>query len=433
MSMEEGCYIINRMYAGDYLSGKNIGHEIINLFADDKGDNYIYVNSDGLINPKYNGKVKGVILVRKTDSIHRLEVLGVAKVDADSQISLKSNKLTRPERLKEQNAVVDAYLEKHKVSYGGVSQTELFEKNKFNGIPENYHIITFKAKELLLPYFGRKVYITDHKSKDEADCHLKKVIFPSQSLKRYIDTEEFPDDFKEITKLMQNDKLWDKNRKSEKLKEVGRFLKESDSFNFLDIIGKQDDENVFSNMIAYFLSNDSELLTGFCEKVLGIPGVSGDAIIEREKSANGSRIDIYIEDEEHAIVIENKIKSEVNSVEERHNFTGEQIKSQLMDYYNYIEKNAKDKKRHYFILLPNYHQIDIKKYKHSEKYQSINYDAVFHFFGSWVYKNRDEAWYYADFVKALKRHAENYYDDQYAEMKRRFIRRITECKAKKKL
>ena len=81
----------------------------------------------------------------------------------------------------------------------------------------------------------------------------------------------------------------------------------------------------------------------------------------------------------------------------------------------------------------NYHQIDIKKYKHSEKYQSINYDAVFHFFGSWVYKNRDEVWYYADFVKALKRHAENYYDDQYAEMKRRFIRRITECKAKKKL
>ena len=33
------CFVINRMYAGDYLKGNNIGHEIINLFADDNGDN----------------------------------------------------------------------------------------------------------------------------------------------------------------------------------------------------------------------------------------------------------------------------------------------------------------------------------------------------------------------------------------------------------
>ena len=33
------CFVITRMYAGDYLKGYNIGHEIINLFADDNGDN----------------------------------------------------------------------------------------------------------------------------------------------------------------------------------------------------------------------------------------------------------------------------------------------------------------------------------------------------------------------------------------------------------
>lgn len=36
---EMDCFVINRMYAGDYLKGNNIGHEIINLFADDNGDN----------------------------------------------------------------------------------------------------------------------------------------------------------------------------------------------------------------------------------------------------------------------------------------------------------------------------------------------------------------------------------------------------------
>lgn len=36
MENEEEYFIINRMYAGAYINeSKNIGHEIINLFADD--------------------------------------------------------------------------------------------------------------------------------------------------------------------------------------------------------------------------------------------------------------------------------------------------------------------------------------------------------------------------------------------------------------
>lgn len=37
--------ILNRMYAGSYLDeDENIGHEVINLFRDDNGSNYIYIN-----------------------------------------------------------------------------------------------------------------------------------------------------------------------------------------------------------------------------------------------------------------------------------------------------------------------------------------------------------------------------------------------------
>lgn len=420
------------MYAGDYISGSNIGHEIINLFSDDNGDNYIYVNSDGLINPEYNGKVRGVILVRKTDSIHRLEVLGIARVDEDSQISYKSKKLKRPERLIEQDSIMDEYLAKHDITYGGVSQSELFAKNKFRGNYENYHIITFKAKKLLLPYREeeKKVYITDSKSKEPSKCQLDEVIFPNQSLKQYIDKSKFPKAFDEISKLIANDELWDKGRKTEKLKNVGKKLKEGDNFNYLDIIGKQDDENVFSNLLAYFIENDRDLLKDFCGEVLGVSDIADDAIIEREKSANGPRMDIYIEDANNAIVIENKIKSEVNGVEERHNFTGDFIKSQLEDYYNFVEKNAGDRKKKYFILMPNYHRIDFKKYKHSENYTKIEYSDLVRFFDNHKYQNDGESLYYEDFKKALRRHAENYYDDQYAIMKKRFIHRIMECKKK---
>lgn len=428
--MEGDCYIINRMYAGDYLNGDNIGHEIINLFSDDLGDNYIYVNPLGLINPAFNGKVKGVILVRMSDSIHKLEVLGVAKVDENSQISYKSKKLTRPERLVEEDEIMDQYLSTHPVSFGGVSQSELFAKNKFRGVYENNRQITFKAKELLLPYLDedKKVYLADKKCKDDATCRLSDMIFSSQSLRQYITKDKFPIAFNEISKLINDEKLWDKKRKTEQLKDVDKILKEGDSFNYLDIIGKQDDENVFSNLIAYFISNDKKLLKDFCAEILDVPDISEIASVEREKSANGSRIDIYIEDSAHAIVIENKIKSEVNSVNERHDFTGELIKSQLEDYYNYIEEYAGHRQKKYFILMPNYHRIDIKKYKHSEVYQKIEYSELLKFFNSHDYQNVSEANYYEDFKKALRRHAENYYDDQYTVMKRRFIKRIIECK-----
>lgn len=428
--MNNDCYIINRMYAGDYIGGKNIGHEIINLFADDRGDNYIYVNSDGLINPEYNGRVKGVILVRKTDSIHRLEVLGIAKVDENSQISYKSKKMTRPERLVEQDATMDKYLAEHPITYGGVPQSELFAKNKFRGKYENYHIITFKAKEMLLPYREeeQKVYISDRRSKEPSEHQLDEVTFPNQSLRQYISRDKFPQAFDEITKLIADESLWDASRKTEKLKNVGKKLKEGDNFNYLDIIGRQDDENVFSNLIAYFLSNDQKLLKDFCHQVLEIDHISDEVTIEREKSAGGPRIDIYLEDERNAVVIENKIKSEVNGAEERHNFTGELIKSQLEDYYNFVEKHAGDRQKKYFILMPNYHRIDLGKYQHSENYTKIEYSDLVKFFDGHKYRNADESCYYEDFKKALRRHAENYYDDQYAIMKQRFIRRIIECR-----
>ena len=46
--MKKRLIIINRMYAGKYLTeGENIGHEIINLIRSDNGNNYLWLNADG--------------------------------------------------------------------------------------------------------------------------------------------------------------------------------------------------------------------------------------------------------------------------------------------------------------------------------------------------------------------------------------------------
>lgn len=44
--MEKQGIILNRMYDGKYLQG-NLGHEVINLFTEDSGRHFIYLNSDG--------------------------------------------------------------------------------------------------------------------------------------------------------------------------------------------------------------------------------------------------------------------------------------------------------------------------------------------------------------------------------------------------
>ncbi len=36
--------VLNRMYTGSYLSS-NLGHEVINMFQDDQGNHYLYLNA----------------------------------------------------------------------------------------------------------------------------------------------------------------------------------------------------------------------------------------------------------------------------------------------------------------------------------------------------------------------------------------------------
>lgn len=81
--------ILTRMYVGRYLE-ENIGHEVINLFRDDEGRNYIYVNHDGTINPKYNDRVKAILLVKHVEK-GVLEV--IAKAEELEQVLYKSGNI----------------------------------------------------------------------------------------------------------------------------------------------------------------------------------------------------------------------------------------------------------------------------------------------------------------------------------------------------
>ncbi len=188
--------ILTRMYAGTYLE-ENIGHEIINLFKDDNGNNYIYINEDGRINAKYNDSVKAVFLVRYVET-GVFEV--IAKAEELTQV------LYRDKDADLERAEQEAYIKDNEIRYAGVPLDAVFREPGHFGM-----MITFKAEKVRLP--KRSLYLIEDDGKTDAydnDNHffLPEKHFSRQSLKMYYPKEDFPNDFRVLELVLNSDDLW---------------------------------------------------------------------------------------------------------------------------------------------------------------------------------------------------------------------------------
>lgn len=77
--------IINRMYAGEYLTRGIGGGEVINLLHSDEGINYCFINPQGLFNSRYDNTVRAVIHTRLYET-GCFEVIGVSILNDESQL-----------------------------------------------------------------------------------------------------------------------------------------------------------------------------------------------------------------------------------------------------------------------------------------------------------------------------------------------------------
>lgn len=406
--MKMKTYIITRMYAGSYLSD-NLGGEAINLLHDDHNHNYIFVGPYGFIDKKYDDTVEGVILTR-LEKAGCFQILGIAKVGKGDQISYQ-NGPTLKKRFENGKAKITIFAEENDIRYGGVSLM------KINGGAFFGADITFKSKALLLP--KNDLYISDsHTSDFKMDgydvINLDDKRFPKQSLHSYITDIDNPHAFDEITKLINDDSLWDKDRinKIEDNKVVDKH------FNFLDVIHKDFDELSYSNLFSYIFKTYPEAFIRFSKEVLGVD-LSSNYKVFREKA----NIDLYIEDESNIVVIENKIKSGINGI--RHDFSEKGlIQSQLLKYYEFVENEKEDKKASYFLFVPNYNKLDLKQYSGSQHYKEIRYSEIYDFFRKIDIKDT----YYQEFVKALYKHTKDREVDFAEDMAVRFLDKIRKLK-----
>ena len=69
--------VLNVMYNGKYLN-ENMGHEVINLFKEDKGRNYLYLNPYGNFSSVKKGKVEKMLMVIPVPKKNMFEVVALA-------------------------------------------------------------------------------------------------------------------------------------------------------------------------------------------------------------------------------------------------------------------------------------------------------------------------------------------------------------------
>ena len=224
--------------------------------------------------------------------------------------------------------------------------------------------------------------------------------------------------------------------------------------NFLNVIGKEDDELAFSNWFWYLFNNNKDLLCRFATEVLKLDQpLSHHATIQREIK----NIDLLITDlkTNQIIVIENKIKSDINGwTKSRDKDTQSDdsdkdgktkrydFDNQLVKYRSIAENEIANDggfpegtQANCFIFLPNYSKID-KKIIKQEKYKEIYYSAIRDFIvqelSRFFDKKNDQDGepqfdYYVlkEFVKALERHTSKYPDYLFEDMQRLFAERIS--------
>ena len=451
MNIKKFGIVFNRMYVGKYIFN-NLGHEIINMYAADNGNHYLYLNATGNFEKSHKDKIDTMLLT-KSYKQNIVEVIGLATGLKDvpgAEKSLGRNyKEKNNDILQEQKNYIE---NEGKISYGGASILDIF-----NDAEQQSIFITYKAEKFYKP--KRRIFIafgidSDNKelpNDSELLVKLTQLNWAKTSLKQYLYPKDATnEDYKTIENSVKNSDLWkEDNTKVDSNVDIAKR-----EISLIDICQIQNDENCFSNMLAYFMQQKQyrKLWTEFF-KAIGIT-LEENYSVTREKSAkienndnqdynpNGGRMDIFISDNnKNVIVIEKKIKSDINDIS-----TDKNNSTQLRRYYNYVnwlrsDESYKDLNPHFLILTPNYNIPEIEEEKDGNQkllvpqmkdiYKIITYNKLYDFLSAKMNEFNGDANFKA-FYEAIKRHTnQNVNAYLYNEMEEKFIRRIKEINGQK--
>ena len=391
--------LINQLFAGSYLQeGTNIGHEIINIFRDDNDENYLFITPYGNVN---GHDVDKVLFVQNIKARETMEI--VMKAEGLSKTSLD---------------------EIQRIFYAGVNIVDIFNKNLYHGkkdLVETETMATYRAETIRFPKKGTRIILTvdsNYSAEDGnsivifLDPDKKKIV--GQSMRTYLSKESYSKIYDVIEELIENDSLWEDHNNTQKITSDGSHGRESVSF--LEIIRKENDELIMSNLLAYYFNYNHRMFVKFTEDVLGVDGFGTSFEITRESVKN---IDLWIRDEHQILVIENKIKSEFS----KHLKKLEEVV--LPEYTEKIKKEEKLEAAHYYLFVPNYNDIMIENSLIKDKFKVIYYSEIYEFFRNNAAEYLSDK-YFPDFLRGLKNQTMTYSELRFSIMRSRFIEKINQ-------
>ncbi len=411
--------IINRLFSGDYLTD-NVGHEVINLYKDDNGRHYLYVQPYGTYSIEHFEKIEYMLMVRGVEGKGAVEVVGLAQGISD----ICDPRISEQKNRDRQNA----YIAQNEVKYGGKSIIDIFSQNKDHIVDKSGNLL--KETPLHQPIYismcaesvkrpSQPVYIVFKSGKkDEFDPAKAKVVLLSEtqqarcSLKQYFNSESA--DYQKLLDLIHCPDLW-----TGELDKVTAIQEEKDEVNFFDVCGIENYELAFSNGFAHFIEKYPKLIVDFARQKLNTV-VKDFPIVKREYH----NIDIWLENEEEIVVVENKVTSKINGVQ---TFDKELSGSQLNKYYTFAQSEAKPsgKKVRCFLLTPDYNQIQLSQYNLKDFpcdqiYTQILYSDVYGFMMQYPVDDI----YFKEFLKGVKRHTRMRHNDLFEVTRQKFYNMI---------
>ena len=456
--MKKRLIIINRMYAGKYLTeGENIGHEIINLIRCDNGGNYLWLNADGncdisrFVDKHGNNIYDEIIMLMVRMYGHRQwKILAKAEINMDSLSDYMVPRFSEKYHKVQINKI-----QEENICYGGKPLDQIFNKNSFNGQLQSGIDIyfTFKAKNVYLP-----VVSAENIEKTVLDITNISGL-ANQSLRMYLNEDKNIETFSIFNDIIEGKRFeWEKENTTEKVSDDFKSTNEDKDY-FLKIINEEYRELTFSNLLAYFLKN-KKVMSRFANEVLKLNDFDEHSYTIAREEKN---IDLFISSPEHYIIIENKIRSgliikETKNLEKkvREYFGVEGSKPlpqkaeellkvfdsathhyQTDRYYAYacgtVYRQKANSQIRGYVLFPNYmsHTIskEISDTLFNENYKKIKYREVYEFFyrikSDVRYLNENEEKYLEEFLLAIERHTKEVDNSFEEEMKNRFYKQIT--------
>ena len=455
--------MINKMYTGSYLNsndGNNIGHEIVNFFEADDKNKYIYITPYGKFNLDYKDYIRYVLFTDATiDGKYNI----IAKAEVNS-CKIEKNKNKYEYILREEYKEIHNKQAKE-IKYGGKRLYDIYKDNVNN---DQAIYVTFKIKEIKKAKKKIEVNLKDKEKNEEIKTTIsgdnkeidsfkkseikegKTPLKIGQSNYIYLNFDENCDNKKpakcliDIIKDKEN-QYWKEDNSIDRI-EINDNKIESDSekFNFLNLIGKEYDENIFTNMFAFYFNikykdkNNKEtiILNKFLKWLEENGKINKKSAVDLEfkeilkefsitvKNTNKSRknecndeeieneeenilrgrMDLFASKDSKYLVIENKIKSRINGKKEEG--------FQLELYKNLIKKKYTEFNEENLIgivLVPNYNEETIKNEKGydnvKENYNIVKYSDIYKFFSDEIkkenIKDTNARKYFDDFKSAL--------------------------------